>query len=429
MNPSIPSPFRVVREAGEPLGLFFRVGRSDHPVLKQLLSESRVGMLGAVFDPCNCGCQEELRAEFGQRHLEAILDPALMELATIGGHTRARKQLPWASPEPQVPSQFDSSFSEQTTDKIAQFVAANKFTAVLAPSHYLSEGMKDPWLQIDKRLVVNLRTRLDANGCSDVAIYYPLALSTKHFTDAAQRIGIKAALSGLPIDALWLRTHPFGSESGDTTLRRYVQACQNLHGLGVPLVSEKTGVLGLALLAFGAVSGIESGISSGEKFDFGRLKHLRMPNGKFGKTPRVYLPDLGGFLTRKEANEFFEHRGLRQFACRDSQCCQRGVESMTGTNSRRHFAFQRMDEVAKLSRVTPSLRPNEYLDRILRPATDNIGRALAYEQLPDAVKKKLEKSRRKQDGWRATLGEMSRVPLGSFSSPIERRIHRARATA
>ena len=57
------------------------------------------------------------------------------------------------------------------------------------------------------------------------------------------------------------------------------------------------------------------GNSSGEKFDYGRLKHLRMPNG--------------------------------------------------------------------------------YLDRILRPATDNIGRALAYEQLPDAVKKKLEKSRSK----------------------------------
>lgn len=112
-----------------------------------------------------------------------------------------------------------------------------------------------------------------------------------------------------------------------------------------------------------------------------------------------------------------------------SQCCQHGVESMTGAGSRRHFAFRRMDEVAKPSRVTPSLRPNEYLDRILRPATDNIGRALAYEEFPETVTKKLEKSRRKQDGWRATLGEMSRAPLGSFSAPIERRIHRARATA
>lgn len=422
-------PFRVVREAGEPLGLFFRVGKSDHTVLKQLLSENRVGMLGAVFDPCHCGCQDELRAEFAQRHLDAILDPALMELSTLGGHTPSRQKLSWAGAQPHTAAQFDSQFSEQIADQIAEFVSTNGFTAVLAPTHYLSEGMKDPWLQIDKRLVVLLRERLAAKGCTDVAIYYPLAISTKTFTDAAQRIAIKAALSGLPIDALWLRTHPFGSESGDTILCRYIQACQDMHGLGVPLISEKTGVLGLALLAFGAVSGIENGVSSGEKFDFGRLKHLRIPNGKFGKTPRVYLPELGGFLTRKEAEKFFEHRGLRQFACRDSLCCRRGVESMTGADSRRHFAFQRMDEVAKLSRVTPSLRPNEYLDRILRPATDNIGRAVAYEELSETVKKKLEKSRRKQDGWRATLGEMSRASLGSFSAPIGRRIHRARATA
>lgn len=429
MNPSIHSSFRIVREAGEPLGLFYRVGRSDHLVLKQLLSEDRIGMLGAVFDPCNCGCQEELRAEFVRRNLDAILDPALMELATVGGHTRSRRELSWASPQPHVPAQFDGAFSKHIAEQIAQFVAENRFTAVLAPSHYLNEGTKDPWLQIDKRLVVNLRERLDANGCGDVAIYYPLALSTKIFTDAPQRNGIKAALGGLPIDALWLRTHPFGSESGDTTLRRYIQACQDLHGLGLPLISEKTGVLGLALLAFGAASGIESGIGSGEKFDYARLKHVRIPNGKFGKTVRVYLPDLGGFLTGKEAAQFFEHRGLRQFACRDSQCCQRGLESMIGSGSRRHFAFQRMDEVAKLSRVTPSMRPTEYLERILRPATDHIGRALAHEELPGGVKKKLEKSRRKQDRWRATLGEMSRAPIKSFSAPIERRIHRARATA
>lgn len=61
MNSSTPS-LRIVRDAGEPLGLFFRVGKNDHTVLKQLLSENRVGMLGAVFDPCHCGCQEELRA-------------------------------------------------------------------------------------------------------------------------------------------------------------------------------------------------------------------------------------------------------------------------------------------------------------------------------------------------------------------------------
>ncbi len=60
MNSSTPS-LRIVRDAGEPLGLFFRVGKSDHTVLKQLLSENRVGMLGAVFDPCHQELSEALK--------------------------------------------------------------------------------------------------------------------------------------------------------------------------------------------------------------------------------------------------------------------------------------------------------------------------------------------------------------------------------
>ena len=82
-----------------------------------------------------------------------------------------------------------------------------------------------------------------------------------------------------------------------------------------------------------------------------------------------------------------------------------------------------------MSRITPTLRPDGYLDQILRPATDNIGRALAYTQLSAEILGKLATQRRKLDGWRATLGELSRQPIPSFSSPITRRVHRIRATA
>jgi len=42
MNSSTPS-FRIVRDAGEPLGLFFRVGKSDHTVLKLSLRPITLG--------------------------------------------------------------------------------------------------------------------------------------------------------------------------------------------------------------------------------------------------------------------------------------------------------------------------------------------------------------------------------------------------
>ena len=94
-----------------------------------------------------------------------------------------------------------------------------------------------------------------------------------------------------------------------------------------------------------------------------------------------------------------------------------------------HFANTRMNEVSQLSRVTPSLRPDNYLDQILRPATDRIGRVLMNDQLSEGVADTLRNKRRRLDGWRDTLGELSRESVDSFSPPIERRIHRVKATA
>jgi hypothetical protein len=315
-------------------------------------------------------------------------------------------------------------------EKIVQFAATNNFTAVLAPTHFLGQGPTDPWFQIDRNLVLSLRQVLDACGLKEVSIYYPLAIPGRFFLEPGALTHLKAAFSGLPIDSLWLRIHPFGSDSGDTSLRRYILACRELHTLNIPIVAEKTGVLGLALMAFGAASGVESGIASGEKFDQGRLVRPRKPNAKFGKTSRVYISDLGIFLSRKEAEEFFALRGTRQFACRNTQCCSRGFESMID-DSRRHFAYSRMGQVALLSRLTPSLRPMGYLEDILRPGTDNLSRILGHAQLSDDLRKKFDQSRRRQDGWRATLGQLSRQGIPSFSAPIERRIHRipAQATA
>ncbi len=427
---SFTSSLRIVREEGEPLGVFFRPGKLDHTVLQQLLSGGKIGMLGAVFDFCHATFQEGLKSELLQRNLDAILDPMVMELATPVGFTAARqKALPWANANMHDLVDFDLHRCHAIADQISECVLKNGFTAVLAPSHFLQEGAKDPWFSVDKQLVTILRQSLDAAGCTKVSIYYPLAIPSRVFIDPASRIALKASLAGLPIDALWLRIHPFGSESGDTTLRRYISACQDFHGLNRPLVAEKTGVLGLALLAFGAVAGLESGISSGDKFDFLRLNRIKAVTGSFKKAARIYLPDLGLFLTRQQATEFFQHRGLRQFGCRDTACCRHGIDSMIGSNSRRHFAYTRMNEVARLSRVTPSLRPDDYLDQILRPATDHIGRVLMNDKLSDSIAATLKNKRRRLDGWRDTLGELSRESVESFSPPIERRIHRVKATA
>ncbi|MGH8581025.1 MAG: hypothetical protein ACREVK_13230 [Gammaproteobacteria bacterium] len=183
----------------------------------------------------------------------------------------------------------------------------------------------------------------------------------------------------------------------------------------------------MALHAFGAVGGIDSGVSSGERFDFKRLTRENNPGPRYSPHQRVYIPTLGLFLPRDSARSFFGHRTLKaNFACANTDCCQRDADSMIA-DRRRHFVLTRMGEVSSLSKLPPMLRPTEYLERVLRTATDKLGRAMQYD-LDDTLKDTLEKTRRKLDGWRDTLGEMSRTqPAITLSKVPVRRIVRQKS--
>jgi hypothetical protein len=421
--------FQVVTTLPEPMGLFFRPGRADHTTLSQLMSENRIGMTGVVLDPCHAGFQNELRNDLVSRGLAAILDPLVMELGTRGGATAERAALRWGGSTPHLAADFDKKQIDRVTKEIAEFVRANSFNAVLAPTHYLAAGVNDPWFLVDRRLTSQLRQELDRIGGKDVRIYYPIAVPTSVFFNSAQRGTLQSALADLNVNGLWLRIHPFGSHSGGITLQRYINACQHLHELGLPIVAEKTGSLGLALIAFGAVSGIESGVSAGEQFNFGRFKAKIRKGKAFSARPRIYLPDLGVFLTRDEAKELFRDTKLRHYACRDTSCCHHGFSSMI-SDPRRHFAFTRMEEVAMLSAMPDKLRPTGYLQRTLRPADDHLARVLSAHKIVPALAARLQKKRRKLHGWRKTLTELNRaLPPQKFSPPLQWHFVKSQATA
>jgi hypothetical protein len=417
---------RFIRPVSEPLGLFLRPGHNDHRVLSQLLSEGRSSMTGVVFDPTSISAQEELRSEVRQRNLWAILDTRLMELATPNGYTDRRSTLPWAGKVPHRPQDLSGAGGQSAAAAIVGFVAKYGFNGVLI-GHYVQRGAQDVWFAIDLALVRELRRQLDVRGLEDVALYYTLALPTSLFHDPIKRAEIKAGLQGVEIDGLWLRVHPFGAASGHITLQRFIRSCRDLHSLGLPLVVEKAGSIGLPLLAFGAVSGIECGVSSGDKFDFGRLNRARDHQKKaFAPHARVYLPGLGIFLDRETATAFFANRSLKaSFGCQNTSCCRRGSQD-TVSDPRRHFVFTRMEEIGAIGQVPAQLRPNQYLDTVLRPATDRLGRVL-QSSLSDELKGRLERERRKLDGWRHTLGEISRSqPATTWAATPVRRIARKR---
>jgi hypothetical protein len=300
-------------------------------------------------------------------------------------------------------------------EMIVEWVRGRRFSAILAPAH-LANSASDPWFLLDREATTLLRDTLDRAGLRTVPIYYPLAISTRTFGNPAEARAFRLALSGLPIDGIWLRVHPFGSRSGATSVRRFIESCREFHE-ECPLVATKVGVEGLALLAFGAVGGIEIGIASGEHFEASHLLHPpRSVRRKFGPRRRLYVPELQAYLWVDRARQFFEIRGMKTlFACKDETCCRLGVQDML-RDPRRHFLKRRLAEVGWLGKLPEPLRPQRYLEEILRRATDRMVRAVKVEPSLVTPQKRLE-------GLRITLGALNELGLSSFSAvPQGRRL-------
>jgi hypothetical protein len=418
------STMRLLRPVGAPLGLYLRPGRNDHTVLTEMLETGWHDASGLVFDPCLDKRQREMLKATTERGLEAVLDPRTLELATDGGFAlRGVSDLPWSlgSVGPHDPALLARE-SQHVAERLAAHVVDRGYSAVLAPTHYVS-GSRDPWFGVDRDLTIALRGALDVAGARDVPIYYPLATSGEALRTWQERRRFKEQLEMLPIDAVWLRIHTFGTTtSGPRGLRGYVEAGRDLHALKVPLVAERVGTVGLALMAFGAVGGIESGITLGERFNVRDLRKRNDDAPGFSPPARVYMSELGCFLTRKQAAEFFEIKGMKsRFGCRDTDCCRRGVEDML-RDPRSHFLRQRPHEVTTMGRLPEDLRAPNYLDEFLRPATDlALTASHAYPQL--------ETTRKRLEQWRVTLGALHRErPTESFAlSPGGQRLARRSA--
>ncbi|MEA2572690.1 MAG: hypothetical protein QOI24_4691 [Acidobacteriota bacterium] len=382
---------RLIRTVPPQLGAYVRPSRVNHKSLLAFLAEGTpAGLEGVVFDPALDTIHAELREDVSERRLEAVLDTRAMELALRGGFVGSRCTLPWAGDQLHQPDRLRGNSGRDWVRTIVEWTAERTFTSILAPAHYLADGISDPWFEIDRHLTIMLREELDKAGLSAMPIYYPLALKSDLFFEPQQREQMRLALISLPIDAIWLRVHPFGTRSGARVVRKHIHACADLHSSALPLVAEKSGTVGLALLAFGAVGGIESGITIGEHFDANNLLSSREDGKAFSPLPRIYLPELQAFLSKKLARPFFENRAIRaHFACKEDRCCPRGSDD-TLSNPKRHFLRRRTAEVARLSVLPETLRATRYMEEILRPATDRMARATKVEPALASTRERLD---------------------------------------
>ena len=417
---------RKLRPAPEPLGNFIRPGYNDHTVIAQALAEGRGSGSGLVINPLHADRQRPLIEHARAAGVETILDSKSLELSAPGGYAmHGVPELPWAAAEgmhsPLILSGMEGG---RLVRNLSEYAAEAQVSAILAPTHFLDDA-ESPWWTIDASLTRRLRQNLNELEMTSALIYYPVVVRTSTLMNPAVMAQLIDHLRRLPVDGVWLRLHPFGTtKSGPLVLKRYLQLCRQLHALGIPIVAEHSGSVGVALLAFGAVGGIESGVTFTDTVNLDGVLRPPKPDARsFAPAPRVYLHQLSAFVDAQTARELLSKRGMKALhGCQDTACCPRGWVDMVA-NPRQHFLRQRAREVAQLSAMPFSLRPGYYMENFLRPASDRAMRAAEFEPSLAAVRKRL-------DSWRGTLGaDLEQHSEFTISEPAAGRRLRVRPSA
>jgi hypothetical protein len=415
---------RALRPVPDPLGLYVRAGRNDHKELLSILTAGKPIGLGIVFDPTHLNYQRELLRQVLDRRLDAILDPRTQPLATVGGHTPSLGKLPWGSTCPQEVEDFEGIKGRRLIRNIAGFCVENRFTQLLAPTH-LIRTLDDGWWITDLKSTEILRTELDRAGGGSVPIIYPLAIPYSLFRDGNVRRELVRLLGSLPVDAVWLGIDGFGSNSTATAVRTVIVGITDFHAIGKPIVGDHIGgMVGSALLAFGAVGGIAHGVTMGEQFDCSSWQRVRPARG-FGIPRRVYIQPIDLMLKPSEAEVLFSlgSKARALFGCRDTACCPRSVTDMKD-NKVQHFLYQRASEIREIERVPEPLRASQFLERRLRPATDQL---VAAAQLPwpdPKLESRVKAKRKRLDGLRVALGNLAQEPRQSVANRPPTRVSR-----
>lgn len=388
---------KLMQPAKPRLGVYLRPGRNDHTTFLKLLAENR-GFSGLVLDARHSIRHRALREALIENGIHGVLDPDFMEASTPGGRVLSGlDHLPWSTFAEATPPDLKGRVGTALAESIADAVQEGEFSAVLAPTHFL-ESADDAFFGADRVVARKLRLALDRRGLVETCVFYPLGMRAEVLRSTTQRTIVVDGLRSVDVDGVWLRLHPFGTSSaGSIALRRYLDVAWDLQRMAIPLVGEHTGTVGLALMAFGGLGGVESGITFGERFDATALTKVKPANGTpFSPPPRVYLHEIGAFADRKVAARIFQNRLLTAaLACRDSTCCRGGAPAML-RDPRRHFVIRRLAEVDRIGSVPPAARATVYLHDILQPA------ALLAVRVARAAPE-LDTAQRRLEAWHQTL--------------------------
>jgi hypothetical protein len=372
----------------QPIAHFIRLGESGYLKLANLHAVGRFPTSRVVVDASRLKHQKEFVASLRARGVEIVLDTKVAELSAREKFSGHAHHAPWAklgNGEPLNPSHFNPASPQDIFGEIARFAVEYKVDAVLAPTHFLGDPAFAGWFSIDCAGCVAMRKALDREGGPNIAIDYSLILSHVALNDDSIRSDFLAGLDGLPYENLWVRASGFGSNAGPLATRRFFVSMSALHNLGKPVVADYLGgLVGLAALAFGAVSGISHGIGERERFD-ARNWHKpleRTEDGGFGRQVRILVAGLDRSVTLPELELMANARGGRRLiACGNRECCPHGLSDMIA-EPHQHTAFHNFSIISAMAAI-PDLNREHHL--LNGPMADAVRRALQVKDLKFSI--------------------------------------------
>jgi hypothetical protein len=400
-----------VKANSQPVGHIFRLGDTGHRQLADLHAEGRFSPNRVVVDASRLHHQRELIRALRASGAQIILDTKVAELAAPAKFSGFASGAPWSeygNGRPLGPEHFGLKASNDVIGRIARFAVENGLDRVLAPTHWLATGAQNDWFKVDQRSCVALRDELDRAGGNRIAIDYLLIIPHVALDEIEQRGQFIAGLKDLPFDNLWLRASGFGADARPLTTTRYISALSAIHNIGHPIVADYLGgLIGLAAVSFGAISGFAEGIGGElERFD-ARSWHkppVRSDDDHaFGRTKRIAISGFGRSVTVDELQLLHDAKGGRRLVvCNDRNCCPHGLPDMLA-NPKRHSVYQRVQTVQELERIPDLNRAQYFLDGDMARA-DRLARQIKELKTGEAkLNKRMTDHSRRIEKLRSTL--------------------------
>ena len=350
-----------------PLDLFLRVGEAHYGQIASLYAEGRVPLRRAIFDASRLRHQLNFLKTLRENEVELTLDPKTAELAALTRFEGRASGAPWSDGTLHLPDQFDGARCRRLAGEIAREAVDKQFDRVFSPTHFLREGVLDPWFGIDMRLCQLVREALDQEGGAHIAIDYVVIIDQLKLRDEAVRGVLISQLAPLPFENIIFRISHFGSDATATGIRTLITLLERFQNFGHPVVIDHVGgLVGRALLAFGVAGGIAHGLDEHLRFDATPWNRpVRDPEPdeeghQGGASKRVSVPLFDRTFTVPELTALARAKNGRLVVCQNPNCC-RSLADMIN-NSKRHSVTQEAWAMEALNKAPDLMRTQHFLD-------------------------------------------------------------------